>query len=102
MLSSFKYEPIPGRVEQGPREEEHPLGELNRYIFAKVGQETICNHVVMIFDVWHVRPSVSSNCSPTRRLHFGGKRARSLHATLSAGLVLVQTHWPAPVPAARQ
>jgi hypothetical protein len=36
-------------VEQGPREVEHPFGELKQYIFAKVGQETICNHVVMIF-----------------------------------------------------
>ena len=36
-------------MEQGPREVEHPFGELKQYIFAKVGQETICNHVVMFF-----------------------------------------------------
>jgi hypothetical protein len=40
---------MPGRVEQGPREVEHPFGVLNQYIFAKVEQETFCNHVVMIF-----------------------------------------------------
>ena len=89
-------------MEKGPREVEQPFGELNQYICAKVEQETFCNHVVMIFDVWNVRLSVSNNCSPTRRLHFGGKRAPSLPKTLGAGLVLVETHWPAPVPAARQ
>ena len=32
-----------------PGEEGHPLGKLNLHIFARVGQGTTCNHVVMVF-----------------------------------------------------